>query len=406
MRRAGVFVARFCWLHWAMGVVGLAFLAALAGEAANTRGLRPSALAAEPPAAAAERLPAENWPLFRGDSLARGVSAAKLPDKPELVWKRSYKEKDESFEATAAIHGGVVYLGGLNGPLYALDLASGEEKWQFKSEGGFKAAASVREGRIFIGDVDGKFYCLDAATGQPKWTYKADAEIDNGANFYKGNVLFGSQDANLYCLEAATGKLVWKYTIGDQIRCFPTVVGNRAFVAGCDGTLHIVDLDAGKSVGGVPIGGPTGCTPAVLGDVAYFGTEGEKFFAVNWREAKNLWTYEHEERKVAYRSSAAATDEVIVVGNRGKFVVGLDPKTGKQAWIYNTRTPIDSSPVIVGERAFFGTGRGQILAVNIKTGKLAWEYEAGGGFPASPAVAAGRLVIASDDGVVYCFGAK
>ena len=41
-----------------------------------------------------------------------------------------------------------------------------------------------------------------------------------------------------------------------------------------------------------------------------------------------------------------------------------------------------------------------------KTGKQVWEYEAGGGFTGSPAVSQQRLVIASNDGKVYCFGKK
>jgi outer membrane protein assembly factor BamB len=351
------------------------------------------------------KLPDDQWPLFRGDTLARGVSASKLPSKPELLWQRSYKDKNEAFEATPVIVGGVVYLGGLNGPLYALDLATGKEQWQFKTEGGFHAAAAVRDKLLYIGDNDGKFYCLDAKTGEQKWTFTTQAEIDNGANFYKDRVIFGSQDATLYCLDAA-GKQVWKHTIGDQIRCFPTIVANRAFVAGCDGTLHIIDLDTGKSTGGVPIDNPTGCTPAVLGDMAYVGTEGDKFFAINWRKPAVEWTYEHPERKLSYRSSAAATKDVLVVGNRGKFVVGLDPANGKALWTFNTPAAVEGSAVIVGERAFFGTARGRLYALDIKTGKPTWEYAAGGGFQSSPAVASGRLVIGSEDGIVYCFGAK
>ncbi len=368
------------------------------------------------PAAADIKLPSDDWPLFRGDPLARGVSATKLPAKPELLWKRAFRDKendqDDSFEATAVIAGGVIYLGGLNGPLYALDLATGEEKWQFKTEAGFHASAAVRDGRLYIGDNDGKFYCLDAASGERKWAFEAQAQIDNGANFYKDRVIFGSQDATLYCLEAATGKEVWKHTIGDQIRCFPTIVANRAFVAGCDGTLHVIDLDTGKTAGaGVPIDNPTGCTPAILGDMAYVGTEGEKFFGIDWRKASVEWTFEHPDRRLSYRSSAAVTEDVVVVGNRGKFVVGLNPKTGESLWTFNTPVAVESSPVIVRDTsgplvAFFGTTRGRLHALDIKTGKPTWEYAAGGSFTGSPAVAAGRLVIGSSDGVVYCFGAK
>ncbi len=47
-----------------------------------------------------------------------------------------------------------------------------------------------------------------------------------------------------------------------------------------------------------------------------------------------------------------------------------------------------------------------LTALNIATGKKEWSYETGGKLIGSPAVAAQRLVIASDDGHVYCFGKK
>ena len=49
---------------------------------------------------------------------------------------------------------------------------------------------------------------------------------------------------------------------------------------------------------------------------------------------------------------------------------------------------------------------GRIYGLNVNDGKKVWEYEAGDGFTGSPAVADGKLVIASDDGVVFCFGNK
>jgi outer membrane protein assembly factor BamB len=37
------------------------------------------------------------------------------------------------------------------------------------------------------------------------------------------------------------------------------------------------------------------------------------------------------------------------------------------------------------------------------SGDPAWEFDAGGGFSAGAAVAAGRVVLASDDGILWCF---
>jgi outer membrane protein assembly factor BamB len=38
------------------------------------------------------------------------------------------------------------------------------------------------------------------------------------------------------------------------------------------------------------------------------------------------------------------------------------------------------------------------------TGAKQWEFDAGSGITSSAALAGGRVVVASTDGVVYCFG--
>src|SRR5215469_8033322 len=231
---------------------------------------------------------ADAWPVFRGDAASTGVASSKLPDKPAVVWKKTFK--DGGFEATAAIVEGMVYVGSFDGNLYALDLADGSEKWKFHTELGFKAAPAVRDGTIYIGDVDGKFYAIDARKGKEIWTVASGAEINAGANFYRDKILFTSQDGGFYCVSPAQGELVWKYTIDNMIQCSPTVVENRGFLAGCDGKLHIVDLDKGEAVATVEISDPTLSTPAAKDDLVYFGTQGGRFLAIDWRQAKVAWT--------------------------------------------------------------------------------------------------------------------
>ena len=198
---------------------------------------------------------------------------------------------------------------------------------------------------------------------------------------------------------------MWKHTIDDQIRCSPTIVEDRVFLAGCDGKLHILDLSDGHDIAQVEIGGPTGVTPAVVGDFVYFGTEGGEFLCVNWKEATVAWTFTAK-TSTSYRSSAAASAEQVIVGSRAKRVHALNPKTGAELWTFTAKQRVDSSPVIVGDRAYVGAADGRIYGLNRNTGEMEWEFEAGGGFTGSPAVVEGKLVIASDDGVVYCFGEK
>lgn len=348
-----------------------------------------------------------DWPLVRGDALATGVAASSLPDSLDLLWK--YTVPKGAFAATPLIVDGTVYIGDLDGAMRAIDLATGAEKWKFTAQSGFNASAAYRQGRLYLGDSDGLFYCLRAADGKVQWTFRTDGEIDSSANFFHDNVLFGSQDSTLYCLDAATGKVVWKYKTADQIRCPPTVVDDRAFVAGCDGKLHIIDVSKGESAGEVDIESPTGCTPAVQGSVVYFGTEAGTFFAIDWKQAKILWHWLDKVHTDSLRSSAALTPEAVIFGGRDKRVRALEPLTGKVIWEKAIRGRVDSSPVVVGERVFVGSGSssdGRIYGLDRRTGKTVWTYEAGGEFTGSPAVAAHRMVIASEDGIVYCFGAK
>ncbi|MBX9792508.1 MAG: PQQ-binding-like beta-propeller repeat protein [Pirellulales bacterium] len=356
---------------------------------------------------------AESWPLFRGSPSATGVAVSSLPENLEVLWQVS--TPDGSIESTAAIVDGVAYVGNLNGYLYALNLADGSEKWKYQTEPGFYASAAVRDGRVYIGDAEGRFYCLDAASGELKWGFSSKAEIDSSANFWRDRVIFGSQDATLYCLNAATGDKLWEYSIPDQIRCFPTIADDRAFIAGCDSKLHVVDLATGQGSAQLDIESPTGNAPAVfvkgdapatLEDMIYFGTEGETFFGINWRKSEIVWRYRNPQRAFPYRSSAALTKELVIVGGRDKMIKALDPATGEPRWTFPTKSRVDSSPVVVGQRVFVGGADGRLYGLSLKTGEKVWEYEAGGGFNASPAVAAGRLVIGNEDGVVFCFGAK
>ena len=45
------------------------------------------------------------------------------------------------------------------------------------------------------------------------------------------------------------------------------------------------------------------------------------------------------------------------------------------------------------------------LVLDLASGRKLWDFEAGAPLTASPAIAAGRVVIGSQDGRLYCFGA-
>src|SRR5437867_309503 len=88
---------------------------------------------------------AADWPLFRSNALQTGVVTAALPETLAIRWQVKVKD---GVESTAAIDKHVVYVGGLDGQLQALELATGKQKWAYKA-GPFKAPVSVHGDAVY-----------------------------------------------------------------------------------------------------------------------------------------------------------------------------------------------------------------------------------------------------------------
>jgi outer membrane protein assembly factor BamB len=357
---------------------------------------------------------AADWPLFRGNPPQTGVSQEPLPDRLDVLWKFEIvdpKAKDKKFpdtypiEGTAAIADGTVFVGALDEHLYALDLATGKEKWKYKG-GYFKAHVSYHDGAVYVGDLDGIFHCVDARKGAKRWTFKTDGEIQSGANFSGEHVLFGSGDEHIYCLDKE-GKQVWKFQVpGGPVMGTPAIVKNRTFAAGCDSNLTVLDLAKGKSLGSVDLGGQVGATVAIAGDRLFVGTMSNEVLAVDWnkKEPALAWRFEPEKKQPFY-SSAAVTDKYVVIGGRDKNVWCLDHK-GQGQWKFPTEGKVDASPVVVGGRVYVGSFDGFFYVIDLEKGTQVQKLNLGSPIGASAAVGSGRLVVGTDKGVVYCLGGK
>jgi len=61
-------------------------------------------------------------------------------------------------------------------------------------------------------------YALDAATGRQRWHFVAGGRIDSPPTIHNGLVLFGCADGWVYCLRAGDGELAWKFRAAPQQR--------------------------------------------------------------------------------------------------------------------------------------------------------------------------------------------
>jgi outer membrane protein assembly factor BamB len=348
-----------------------------------------------------------DWPVFRGNPLMTGVAPPNpvpFPDKLEEKW--TFKTGD-AIEGAPAVVGGVVYVASLDKHLYAIELATGKQKWKTKL-GYMKSSPSVKGDRVFIGDLDGKFYAVNTADGKVAWTFEAEGEIHAAANFHGENVIFGSHDSTLYCL-SKDGKKVWAAKVDGPINAAAAIVGDRTFATGCsDGILHVIDVTNGKELDSIDLVGQTLSTGAVVGDRIYVSMESNQVVAADLKTLKKLWAFEAPKRQQPFRSSAAVAQGLVVAGSRDKKVYAIDAKTGQEKWNFETDGQVDASPVIVGERVYVGclSNDGNFYVLDLKTGKKLQELNLDSAVGGSVAVGPDCILVGTDKGTLYCLGKK
>ena len=378
---------------------------------ARADGKKPSAIEGRDAGASADggaagKETAPQWEVFRGGQRQAGYRKVTPADKPKLAWAF---DMGDAVEATAAISGGVVFVAGVDGRVCALALDVEDKKgkllWEHRIKAGIRSSPGIKENRVFFGDDFGFVHALDAGTGKEIWKHETEggAELLSSVNFSGNALLIGSYDGNLYCLDCAGGKPLWTVETGAPVHCSPAISDGRTFVAGCDGLLRVIDVKTGKEVSQMELGENTAASPAVDGDQLFVGTYGSQVKGVDWKSGKELWSYTHPRRRFPYYASVAIDSRMVVAGGRDKLIHGIDRASGKAAWTFPTRSRVESSPVIAGERVICGSSDKNIYMLELSTGKKVWSFEGDGSFVASAALAEGRMVIGCDSGLVYCF---
>lgn len=99
-----------------------------------------------------------------------------------------------------------------NGTLRAVDLVSGRTAWTFEGDKGLVSAPIVIDQTVFVGSSSGKVFALDAATGVQKWSGNAGATIlapDEHNNFLLTGLAAG---AGYLVVPAANVLSAWRLT--------------------------------------------------------------------------------------------------------------------------------------------------------------------------------------------------
>jgi outer membrane protein assembly factor BamB len=112
--------------------------------------------------------------------------------------------------------GGILYVVTEGNLLYALDAATGDEKWKMTSlagSGGGPSAVSVSGDLVYLADARGGLSALGARDGKPRWQHHFSGKGFHAASLIpvvSGRNAFCFDNDTLFALDAAAGTVRWQ----------------------------------------------------------------------------------------------------------------------------------------------------------------------------------------------------
>jgi outer membrane protein assembly factor BamB len=104
-------------------------------------------------------------------------------------------------------------------------------------------------------------------------------------------------------------------------------------------------------------------------------------------------------------SSPAVVNGVVYFGSGDGNVYALDTSTGSKLWSFASQGTQFSAPAVGNWVVYIGAGDGHVYALNASTGVRLWSFAAAVSRFSSPAVANGVIYIGGDDANVYALNA-
>ena len=293
-----------------------------------------------------------------------GVIFAIDPDGQVSAYKgkeQLWKSKITKQELTAGVEAaeGIVVVGNRKGQLFALDQATGSQKWSAKLSGAILSPSLIQSGRVITIANDGTVFAHDAVTGQQVWAYKlpnvqfslrgqpAPVRLDDRT------ILVASANAYVYGLDVISGvpRFQRRVAISEgrsdiqrliDIVGDPVVAGQYLVTTSFQGQVTVTDLATQRVVWSEDASSTN--RPEVSGDKVFVSTVDGKLNAYSLSTGQLAW--QNEELLNRQLSNPVMLGQSLVVGDLDGVIHLLDPASGKLVGRAKTSGEVQSLRVI------------------------------------------------------------
>jgi polyvinyl alcohol dehydrogenase (cytochrome) len=372
------------------------------------------------------------WTMFGGD--LANTRANKLETKLTVQSVPGLKElwtfRGAGCTATPAVAGGVVYVPTWGGKVYALDAATGVQRWMTALPDLIDSSPAVTATTVYVSDDQGSVHALDRADGKKLWSKLVDMHPE--AHLWSSPIYVPSLDilvlgvasgeeavqgpwtfrGSVVALDAKTGEERWKFytTTADAMSGPGVAVWATAAV---DETRKLLFIGTGNGYDGV-----TG--PLVDSLLALDLTSGERMWSHQFtaEDAFTIATFAGPDYDLGASANLfqVGGQDVVGVGIKSGDYAVLARDTGEVVWKTNLTTGSVQGGFIasaaVAEDKVFAAGNHYpemnttLAAFEAASGKVLWKADLMGGTAfASVAYASGVAYLGLSNGDFYAFEA-
>jgi outer membrane protein assembly factor BamB len=232
---------------------------------------------------------------------------------------------------------------GAQSSLVAVDLVTQQPLWRFPAQGGLsqplRGAPAIDGGVVYVGGRDGFVYALDLNDGHLRWKFQAGGDVA-AAIAVDGEKVFAvaqelkTASTTLYAIDASTGKQVWSTgTRGlAPIVTSPTVADGVLFVGAGNGTLRAYAADTGRVMWSTSLRGVFLAEPSLArtDDALYVMAATGAVYRIDPATGERVWDYQFHPTSV--RGAPVLVGNFIVLGLDDGTVAAIDVRTGNLAW--------------------------------------------------------------------------
>lgn len=259
----------------------------------------------------------------------------------------------------------------------------------------------------------------------PPYARRDDAS-GGGLAFGAGRLFVTSAFGLLVAFDPATGEELWRQRFDAPVTAAPTVAGDRVHVVSSDSALWQIDVRTGRvlwqSAGIPPVAMMVGgAAPAVTDRLALYPTPAGDLTAVLRDSGIEIWSNriagqritDAQSRVTDITGDPVVVGNVVYVGNQTGRVVALDLDTGQQRW--SARDGAYGPVWPVGGSLFHLSDHNTLVRLDAATGERIWSVALPGWRDLrerrraeifahyGPVLAGGRLIVASNDGLIRSF---